>query len=261
MTRLSSHQLHALNRVLLSLHEDVIDPQPLESIIDLCQTLLPVSWISVDEADLRSGHVVHRGGRHLESIPQIEEKMKLYGHENPLIAFAQEGRFAPAVRISDFASFREIRRTNFYQEMAIFVPGWRDQAALPIRLPGKSLGFALNCDRVFSDEELLMLELLQPHVERVLRRSLEYLALTVEKPLTPREREVLHWMAEGKRDEEIAVILGISVRTAEQHVHVCLRKLGVETRSGAVAAVWRLRSSGDALINPSEGSHGTRGGR
>lgn len=32
--------------------------------------------------------------------------------------------------------------------------------------------------------------------------------------LTPRQREVLHWMAEGKRDREIGRILGISVRTA-----------------------------------------------
>ncbi len=241
MTRLTSRQMRALNRVLLSLYEDVTAPRPLDLIIDLCETLLPVSSISVDGADLRSGRITHRGGRRLEAIPQVEEKMKLYGHENPLIAYAQQGNFAPALRVSNFVSFRQIKRTNFYQELAIYVPEWRDQAAVAVRLPGESLGFAFNRDRVFSDEELLVLELLQPHLEKVLHRCTQYLHLATEQPLTAREREVLHWVSEGKRDSEIAAILGVSVRTVEQHVRVCLQKLGVETRAAATAAVWRAR--------------------
>ena len=89
MTRLNSRQLRALNRVLLSLYEDVTHPEPFEPIIDLCESLPPVSQISVDEADLPSGRITHRARRHLEVIPQVEEKMKLYGHQNPLIAYAQ----------------------------------------------------------------------------------------------------------------------------------------------------------------------------
>jgi DNA-binding CsgD family transcriptional regulator len=64
----------------------------------------------------------------------------------------------------------------------------------------------------------------------------------VQERLTPREREILHWLAEGKRDAEIASILNLSVRTVEQHVRTCLRKLNVETRTAACAAVWRARS-------------------
>jgi len=62
------------------------------------------------------------------------------------------------------------------------------------------------------------------------------------RALTPREREILHWIAEGKRDSEIAAILNLSVRTVEQHVRTCLRKLNVETRTAACAVVWRSRS-------------------
>ena len=51
--------------------------------------------------------------------------------------------------------------------------------------------------------------------------------------LTPREAEVLHWVRHGKRDSEIALILGISRRTAETHVSRILRKLSVETRTAA----------------------------
>jgi len=62
--------------------------------------------------------------------------------------------------------------------------------------------------------------------------------------LTPRECNVLHWLAEGKRDAEIALILDLNVRTVEQHVSVCLKKIGVETRTAACAEVWRRRIAG-----------------
>lgn len=55
--------------------------------------------------------------------------------------------------------------------------------------------------------------------------------------LSPRECEVLHWLAEGKRDSEIARILDFSTATASRHTHNILRKLGVRSRSAVVAAL------------------------
>ena len=52
--------------------------------------------------------------------------------------------------------------------------------------------------------------------------------------LTPRESEVMRWVSEGKRDREIAIILGLSPRTVEKHVCHILEKLQVETRTAAV---------------------------
>ena len=72
--------------------------------------------------------------------------------------------------------------------------------------------------------------------------------LPTQAALTPREREILHWVAEGKRDSEIAKILNLSVRTVEQHVRTCLRKLNVETRTAACAVLWRERRSGQPGI-------------
>lgn len=241
--RLNAPQLRAVNRVILGLYEDVAGPEPLEPLVDLIESLLPVPWISVDEVNLTTGAVTHRTGRRLDRLPELQENLSRFLHENPIVAYAMQGKFAPALRISDFTSLREIKQTGFYQTMARHFSNWRDQAAVPVRLEGKSLGFALNRDKKFSDEEILMFELLQRHIERVLRRATRYLSLPTESPLTAREREVLHWLSEGKRDSEIAVILGISVRTVEQHVRVCLRKLGVENRAGAMAAIWRTRCS------------------
>lgn len=44
--------------------------------------------------------------------------------------------------------------------------------------------------------------------------------------LTPREREVLHLVAEGRTTKEIAVVLGVRVKTAENHRARMMDKLG-----------------------------------
>jgi DNA-binding NarL/FixJ family response regulator len=57
-----------------------------------------------------------------------------------------------------------------------------------------------------------------------------------QAPLTPREQEVLHWVGQGKRNSEIATMLGCSICTVEKHMEHILVKKGVETRTGAVQA-------------------------
>lgn len=58
-------------------------------------------------------------------------------------------------------------------------------------------------------------------------------ALNKRKKLTRREREVLRWISEGKRNNEIAMILGVSARTIGKHVENILSKLNVSTRTAA----------------------------
>jgi DNA-binding CsgD family transcriptional regulator len=54
--------------------------------------------------------------------------------------------------------------------------------------------------------------------------------------LSRREADVLHWVAEGKTNFEIGIILGISPRTVGKHLERIFRKLDVETRTAAVAS-------------------------
>jgi DNA-binding CsgD family transcriptional regulator len=60
--------------------------------------------------------------------------------------------------------------------------------------------------------------------------------------LSPRETEVVHWLAKGKTNIEIAVILKISRRTTEKHLEHIFAKLGVETRIAAVAVLQNERN-------------------
>ena len=51
--------------------------------------------------------------------------------------------------------------------------------------------------------------------------------------LSRREAEVLHWLAEGKSNSQIAAILGISHRTVDKHLEAVFRTLGVSNRTEA----------------------------
>ncbi|MEW5686146.1 MAG: helix-turn-helix domain-containing protein [Pseudomonadota bacterium] len=70
-------------------------------------------------------------------------------------------------------------------------------------------------------------------------------ALAVSSPqaaptrLTPREQDALSWVAEGKSDWEISVILGLSEATVRFHVDNARRKLGAVNRAHAVARLLR----------------------
>jgi DNA-binding NarL/FixJ family response regulator len=55
--------------------------------------------------------------------------------------------------------------------------------------------------------------------------------------LTPREREVLSWLVDGRDAAGIAAVLFISPETARTHVQRVLRKLGVHSRLEAISLV------------------------
>jgi DNA-binding NarL/FixJ family response regulator len=68
---------------------------------------------------------------------------------------------------------------------------------------------------------------LSPGVSRAVVEA--YLAKTdvAPDPLTPRERQVLQLIAEGKTTKEVAGLLGISVKTAESHRSRIMEKLDI----------------------------------
>jgi len=69
-------------------------------------------------------------------------------------------------------------------------------------------------------------------------RSLDSLRLEerqTEVLLTAREREVLAWVARGKTNAEIARLLWLAPSTVRKHLENVYAKLGVNTRTAAVA--------------------------
>jgi DNA-binding NarL/FixJ family response regulator len=61
--------------------------------------------------------------------------------------------------------------------------------------------------------------------------------------LTPRESEVLLWVAQGKSNADIAIITGTSEKTVKNHMTHIFEKLGVESRNGATVRALEVLSS------------------
>jgi DNA-binding CsgD family transcriptional regulator len=80
-------------------------------------------------------------------------------------------------------------------------------------------------------EEILRLTI--PHFHETLLR-LDNL-FKGHTPLSPKETEVLKWIAQGKSTWDVSMILGISERTVKFHVANFLQKLDAVTRPQAVA--------------------------
>jgi DNA-binding NarL/FixJ family response regulator len=76
--------------------------------------------------------------------------------------------------------------------------------------------------------------------ERGFRAGETQFADTLSVPLTPRELEILHLLADGLSPKAIAVSLNISVHTTRGHIKNVLWKLGEHSQLGAVAAATRL---------------------
>ncbi len=55
-----------------------------------------------------------------------------------------------------------------------------------------------------------------------------------EDPLSPRDHEILHLIAEGKSTKDVARLLGISVKTAEYHRTRIMKKIDVHDTAGLV---------------------------
>lgn len=53
-------------------------------------------------------------------------------------------------------------------------------------------------------------------------------------PLTPRERQILQLVAEGKTTKEIASLLNVSFKTAESHRNRIMKKLDIRNTTGLV---------------------------
>jgi DNA-binding CsgD family transcriptional regulator len=95
---------------------------------------------------------------------------------------------------------------------------------------GRQLNVQLIPDHL-RDEHLLLLN------EKV--RDLSWSALGTHG-LTPRESEVLAWVAKGKTNTEIGMILRMSGRTVQKHLEHVYQKLGVATRTTATVAALKM---------------------
>ena len=150
------------------------------------------------------------------------------------------GDLRSLVRISDFYSARQWHSTGMYQdccrpygiehELMVCLPaapGWTAGPGRTLRLV-----FIRGPGPDFSDRDRDLLTVLRPHLHQA------YLDAERRRhpapQLTPRQRELLHLVAAGHTNAQIARRLGISEGTVRTHLENIYRLLQVSSRTAAV---------------------------
>ena len=162
------------------------------------------------------------------------EAFNRHFERHPLVRYHGYEKGLGTRRISDSVPFERFRRgalyNDYYRRIRI------DHAmALPVYVrDGLLVSFVLNrTRRDFSERERALLDLVRGQLEKMYRKTAGM------GQLTPREAEVLHWVASGKSDAQIAAILGASPRTVQKHLQRVYEKLGVEGRTAAAMRLVR----------------------
>lgn len=108
----------------------------------------------------------------------------------------------------------------------------------------------------FSKEEMNRVEEVLQHIERhaaalglippdkksgaASNVSTDQKTLTATFGLTARETETAYWAAQGKTNQDIGIILGISPHTVRTHLQHVFEKMNIETRAALAHTLWNL---------------------
>jgi len=166
---------------------------------------------------------------------------------HPLVRYHSDTVGGGTRRISDLLAQHDFRESGLYNEYYKRI-GIDHAMAVPLVVDrGLLVSFVLNRSKSdFSERERMFLDLVREPLSSLYRHLLArgrgpagFDAL----PVTPREREVLTWLAAGKTDKEIGEILGMSPRTVQKHLQHIYEKLGVETRTAAVMRAMEFGAS------------------
>jgi DNA-binding CsgD family transcriptional regulator len=159
-------------------------------------------------------------------------------HQHPTYSYLTSTGRQEVVQFSDFVTPRQLHRREIYHEW--FKPlGFEHMMTVPLpTAPGRTRVYQLARDAGagFSETERSMLTLLRPHLYEVYREAARRRRTPVR--LTERQLDVLRCVALGMGNEEIARHLVIAPRTVTKHLENAYGRLGVTSRTAAVARVF-----------------------
>ncbi len=270
---------------LLALIGEVVGSLDLDefrvNLLDVLRQEIPCDWISLNDLaeDAEETAVLIEP----EFPPEAHALYARHAFENPLVVRYQRTGDGRAYRFSDVVTPGELKATSLYQEF--YGPlGLEHQIAFTLpHPPGRLLALALSrAGEDFSDAERDLLNAARPFLIQTYRNAVEYTRLAKEldvrkagarlplddpalaealkaRGITPREAEVLSWLARGHSSRAIAEQINLSELTVHKHVQRCFRKLDVHTRRDAVALAWSMiGENGARSAAPDAEAHSVR---
>ena len=223
--------------VLDVLHEAAAVDGPIpftQPVLHALRRLIPCDVVAYHEHVDGRRRVIFDGEPRGTVTPAPREAQRRYQQEDPLVPTSGARKY------SDYLSRREFHRLSLYAEVARPL-GVEDMFRLWLEPDGAGaarLEFD-RPDRRFRERDRAVLDLLLPHLRQFRVNAVRRRPGHGDGRLTAREREVLAFVAEGRTNAEIARLLWISADTVRKHLENVYEKLGVHSRTAAVAAIRR----------------------
>ena len=125
---------------------------------------------------------------------------------------------------------------NPNMDLMLYVQGLLQEAGIAVRLIPDETGKKANLFATVGPEGAGVM--LSGHTDVV---PVEGQAWTVPPfALTEREADVLLWLTQGKTNQDIGQILGLSARTVNKHLEQVFQKMGVDNRTAAAVMADRV---------------------
>jgi DNA-binding CsgD family transcriptional regulator len=237
---ITTRDLRTMFDVLDEVRHDDGDEFPPRSLLRGLGRLIPCDVAGFDEVDNPTRRYLHLqeelyAGDYGDD-PHIEAYWQ-WRHQHPHCRLADQacGRL-PVAQNLDYQSAREIRNQAFYTEY--LKPVVNTLFVMLPSAPGRirTYNFSRETSRRFSERDRLVLELLRPHLYAVYREA----ALRRQAPvrLTVRELDVMRAVADGLGTEAIARQFVVAPSTVRKHLENTFRKLGVSSRTAALARLF-----------------------
>lgn len=215
------------------------EPFPASVLLAMARLIPSDACVGYQEADLAGPFRV------VELVEVVGEKVSpaaaaaydTLGWQNPLHC-RLHARTDRVLRLSDLMT-RTQRRTLAWYSL-VWKPHGIDDALrlwLPAG-PGRARSVYLErSGKNYTEREVTLFALLRPHLVRFRANADARRRFDGHKGMTPREAEVLGWIAHGSTNNEIAGLLFISPHTVRKHVENIFEKLEVRTRTAAARYV------------------------
>ena len=243
---LSHRDFDAVQRTILEIYAHRDAKAFRHAVPDILLKVLPAEYFLILDCDVdmsaRTVKVTNYSESAVRMNADVIARMERFGFDHPFTQYSMATADPTALKVSDFFTMRQFLNTPLYNE---FYRHMGIERVLGIAAPWPFGITTLNAvrrrtERDFTERDRLVLNLLRPHFSQARKnadlrtaaqaaggRSLQ------SYNLTPREAEVAQWLARGKTNLEIAIVLRMRPRTVEKHVEKILEKLGVENRTAA----------------------------
>ena len=231
--------LRRMNDVLEEARRSTTNEVPPRSLARGLFDLIPGVFVSFSELDLVTRRQLQIHTHTGQSVTTDKEHpyWRLQ-HQHPTCHHGQTTGALEVVQSKDFVTPRQLHQLEIYQVM-FKLSGIEHIMNVPLpTAPGRTRVFLFGREAGtgFTETERLMCRMMQPHLYNIYRRAAHRRRTPAR--LTSRQLQVLRCVALGMSNDEIAAQLIIAPGTVTKHLENTFARLGVASRTAAIARVF-----------------------